>query len=83
MQKFITFNDTASRSQFINCLHLVRFEVKESTNISGVCVKFYLSNDKDIEWNKACDNVKAMKATMESKVTEFLKNDAKILGLAD
>jgi hypothetical protein len=83
MQKFITFNDTAGRSQFINCLHLIRFEIKESANISGLCVKFFLSSDKDIEWNKGCDNVKSMKAAMESKVTEFLKNDARILNLAD
>jgi hypothetical protein len=83
MQKFIIFNDTAGRSQFVNCLHLIRFEVKESTNIPGLCVKFFLSSDKDIEWNKGCDNVKSMKAVMVDKITDFLKNDARILSLSD
>jgi hypothetical protein len=83
MQKFIIFNDTAGRSQFINCLHLIRFEVKESTNISGLCVKFFLSSDKDIEWNKGCDNVKSMKAVLVDKIADFLKNDARLLSLLD
>ncbi|MCL2207428.1 MAG: hypothetical protein FWB90_04945 [Fibromonadales bacterium] len=81
MQKFIIFNDTAGRCQFINCLHLIRFEVKESTNISGVCVKFFLSQDKDIEWNKACDSVKEKIKEMQNRLLSFVKSDERVCGL--
>ena len=81
MQKFITFNDTAGRCQFLNCLHLIRFEVKESTNISGVCVKFFMSCDKDIEWNKACDNMREKIKEMQSKILDFVKNDERVFVL--
>jgi len=81
MQKFITFNDNTGRCQFINCLHLIRFEVKESTNISGVCVKFFMSCEKDIEWNKACDNVKERIKEIHGKLLGFVKGDDRVFGL--
>jgi len=81
MQKFITFNDNTGRCQFINCLHLIRFEVKESTNISGVCVKFFLSQDKDIEWNKACEHVKEKIKDMQSRLLDFVNSDDRIFAL--
>ncbi|MCL2260818.1 MAG: hypothetical protein FWC15_05615 [Fibromonadales bacterium] len=81
MQKFITFNDNTGRCQFINCLHLIRFEVKESTNISGVCVKFFLSQDKDIEWNRTCDNVKERIKEIHGKLLAYIKSDDRVLGL--
>jgi len=81
MQKIIIFNDTAGRCQFINFLHLIRLEVKESTNISGVCVKFFLSQDKDIEWNKACDDVKERIKEMQTRLLAFIKSDERVFGL--
>ncbi|MCL2101376.1 MAG: hypothetical protein FWH22_06645 [Fibromonadales bacterium] len=84
MQKFVFFKDTVGRHQFINCLHLIRCEVKEDSNHSGILVKFFLSNDKDIEWAKRCspdDSVKAMQAIMEGKVADFLKSDERLLEL--
>jgi len=81
MQKFIAFNDTAGRCQFINCLHIIRFEVKESTNIAGVCVKFFMSQDKDIEWNKSCEDLKDKIKEIQSKLQDFVKNDERLFAL--
>ncbi|MDR3000146.1 MAG: hypothetical protein LBU89_02685 [Fibromonadaceae bacterium] len=83
MQKFIIFNDTIGRHQFINCLHLIRCEVKQDSNHPGILVKFFLSDDKDIEWSKRCTdgNVKLMQSTMESKVADFFKSDERVLEL--
>lgn len=84
MQKFIIFKDTVGRHQFINCLHLIRFEVKEDSNHPGMVVKFFLSGDKDIEWGKRCNSgseAKTMISDVSDLIKVFLGDDVRILNL--
>ena len=73
-QKFISITSKTG-IQFINCLHLIRFESKKNSE-GIVCLKFFLSDCKDIEveWTKPLKE-------LFGKITDFFNGETLCLDL--